>query len=66
MWFDDPVQERIGTNRITEALDTGAKTVAVSCPFCLTMMSDGLAAKDARVQVCDIAELMAEGQSNQP
>jgi Fe-S oxidoreductase len=66
MWFDDPVQERIGTNRITEALDTGAKTVAVSCPFCLTMMSDGLAAKDAGVQVCDIAELMAEEQSNQP
>jgi hypothetical protein len=30
------------------------------------MMSDGLAAKDAGVQVCDIAELMAEGQSNQP
>jgi Fe-S oxidoreductase len=58
MWFDDPAAERIGSGRITEALDTGAKTVAVSCPFCLTMMSDGIAAKDETVEVRDIAELM--------
>ena len=30
MWFDDPAEERIGTGRIIEALDTKAKTVAVS------------------------------------
>ena len=63
---DDPVQERIGAGRVTEALDAGAKTVVVSCPFCLTMMSDGLAAKDDSVQVRDIAELMVEGKSNRP
>ena len=58
MWFDDPAEERIGQSRITEALDTGAKTVAVSCPFCLTMMTDGITAKDDQVQVRDVAELM--------
>jgi len=58
MWFDDAAEERIGQSRITEALDTGAKTVAVSCPFCLTMMTDGIAAKDDSVQVRDVAELM--------
>ena len=58
--FDDPATERIGSDRITEALDTGAKTVAVSCPFCLTMMTDGIAAKDNTVKVCDIAELMMD------
>ena len=51
---------------ITEALDTGAKTVAVSCLFCLTMMTDGIAAKDDQVKVRDIAELMAEKNLNQP
>ena len=60
MWFDDPATERIGSGRITEAFNTGAKTVAVSCPFCLTMMTDGIAAKDETVEVRDIAELMAD------
>ena len=53
-------QERIGTGRVTEALDTGAKTVAVSCPFCLTMMTDGIAAKDDSVKVRDVSELMLD------
>ena len=66
MWFDDPTEERIGTGRITEALETSAKTVAVSCPFCLKMMTDGIAAKNDLVKVRDIAELMAEENLNQP
>ena len=60
MWFDDPATERIGSGRITEALDTGAKTVAVSCPFCLTMMTDGIAAKNSDIKVCDVAEIMMD------
>ncbi|MBT6449449.1 MAG: (Fe-S)-binding protein [Verrucomicrobiales bacterium] len=60
MWFDDPAEERTGSGRITEALDTGAKTVAVSCPFCLTMMTDGVAAKNDQVKVRDVSELMLE------
>jgi Fe-S oxidoreductase len=66
MWFDDPAEERIGTGPITEALETSAKTVAVSCPFCLKMMTDGIAAKNDLVKVRDIAELMAEKNLNQP
>ena len=60
MWFDDPAEERTGSGRITEALDTGAKTVAVSCPFCLTMMTDGVAAKNYHVKERDVSELMLE------
>ena len=60
MWFDDPSFERIGSGRIAEALDTGAKTVAVSCPFCLTMMTDGIAAKNPGIKVCDVAEIMMD------
>ena len=41
-------------------LQTGAKTVVVSCPFCRTMMSDGVADADSEAQVKDIAELLAD------
>ncbi len=60
MWFDDEPESRIGRTRVQEALHTKATTVAVSCPFCLTMMTDGIAAKTDQVQVKDIAELLAE------
>ena len=60
MWFDDAPGERIGASRVQEAVDTGAQTVAVSCPFCLTMIGDALAAKNERVQAKDVAELMLE------
>ncbi|MET2983718.1 (Fe-S)-binding protein [Aureibaculum conchae] len=60
MWFDDEPEERIGRTRIDELLDTKAKTVAVSCPFCLTMMTDGVAAKTDQVEVKDISEILAD------
>jgi Fe-S oxidoreductase/nitrate reductase gamma subunit len=60
MWFDDEPEERIGMTRVKELLDTKAKIVAVSCPFCLTMMTDGIAARTDKVQVKDISEILAE------
>jgi heterodisulfide reductase subunit D len=60
MWFEDSADERTGQGRVDEVLQTQAKTVAVSCPFCLTMIGDGLAARDDRVQVKDVAELLLE------
>ena len=66
MWFDDNPEQRVGRGRVQEALDTGAGTVAVSCPFCLTMMSDGINAQDDSVAVKDVAELLAEAVEFQP
>ncbi len=60
MWFDDEPVERTGGGRVDEVIESNAKTLAVSCPFCLTMMSDGLAARDAAVEVRDVAELLLE------
>ena len=60
MWVDDTPAERIGQDRVREALSTGAETVAVSCPFCLIMMKDGIAAAGKDVDVRDIAEILAE------
>ncbi|HAM70580.1 MAG TPA: CoB--CoM heterodisulfide reductase [Verrucomicrobiales bacterium] len=60
MWMEETPAQRVSTQRAGEALATGAKTVAVGCPFCLTMMTDGVAASGAEVQVKDVAELLAE------
>ena len=47
--------------RTEQALATGASTVAVGCPFCMTMVTDGTKAKgvDDKVKVKDLAELVA-------
>jgi len=52
----------VNVERTEQALATGAKTVAVGCPFCMTMMTDGTKAKgvDEQVKVKDLAELVAE------
>jgi len=60
MWMEEDPKSRVSTLRAKEALDTGAKTVAVGCPFCLTMMTDGVAAQTDSVRVMDVAELLAE------
>jgi len=60
MWMEEDPKQRVSTQRAAEALGTGAKTVATGCPFCLTMMTDGVAANGAEVRVLDIAELLVE------
>lgn len=52
---------RVNIDRSHEALETGASVIAAACPFCNTMMTDGvkLAEKEDQVQVLDIAELVA-------
>jgi Fe-S oxidoreductase/nitrate reductase gamma subunit len=60
MWFDDTADRRVGQSRVDEALATKAGTLAVSCPFCLTMTADGLAARGSTMVVRDIAEILAD------
>jgi Fe-S oxidoreductase len=51
---------RVNATRFAEVKETGANTVAVGCPFCLTMMSDASKADGGDIQVKDVAELVAE------
>lgn len=64
--FKEPEKgnQDINIARAEEALETGASTVAVACPFCMTMMTDGVKNKEqeAAVKVKDLAELIAEAQ----
>jgi len=58
---DEPGNTRINLARADEALETGAKIIASACPFCNTMMTDGIKNKEKEneVAVLDIAELVA-------
>jgi Fe-S oxidoreductase len=61
MWKEEEHgTENINLARFAEAKATGAETVAVGCPFCLTMLNDASKADGGSVQVKDIAELVAE------
>ena len=61
---DEPGSKRINVARTEEAIETNAKIIASACPFCSTMLTDGVKSKDKQmeVKVFDIAELLAAGQ----
>jgi len=51
---------RINSERTNEAIETGASIIATACPFCITMLSDGVKGSEKEdMQVQDIAELVA-------
>ncbi len=58
---DEPGQKRINIERTDEVLETGVSCIAAACPFCNTMMTDGVKnrEKEQEVAVLDIAELIA-------
>lgn len=59
-FVDEPPDQRVNQERAQEAVDTGADVVAVGCPFCATMLDDGVNARrgDREVKVKDVAELL--------
>ncbi len=60
MWLEEAPGERVNELRIQDAVATGADTVAVACPFCMTMLEDGLKSLDDERPVKDIAEILLE------
>ena len=55
--------KRVNEERASEAIGTGAKIIAANCPFCITMLEDGIKAheKEDEIKVMDIAEILAGG-----
>ena len=64
-FVDEPADKRVNQERATEALATGAKVLATSCPFCMTMMQDGINAVrgEREMKVMDISEVLLEGNT---
>jgi Fe-S oxidoreductase len=60
MWMEEPRDKRVNQVRVQQALDTKPDIIAVSCPYCMTMMEDGLKAKavDEQVKAMDVVELV--------
>jgi Fe-S oxidoreductase len=58
---EEPGDTRINLERSAEAIGTGAEIVAAACPFCNTMLTDGVKAaeKEDTVKVMDVAEIIA-------
>jgi Fe-S oxidoreductase len=64
MWMEETIGERVNVNRTREAVETGADQIAVGCPFCRVMLSDGLTEEQSagrareEVEVLDVAQLL--------
>ncbi len=62
MFLEETEGQRINENRAEEAIGTGAETIASACPFCMTMLTDGVKTlgKNEEVEVRDIAEILLD------
>jgi Fe-S oxidoreductase len=61
MWMEERIGAKVNQNRAEEAAATGAGVVAAACPFCITMLSDGVTEVGAgeRMKVMDVAQIVA-------
>jgi Fe-S oxidoreductase len=65
MWMEERIGKRINIERIEEALALEPDTISTSCPYCLVMLGDAVAAKKANgeakdtLEVVDVAQLLA-------
>jgi Fe-S oxidoreductase len=72
MWMEEKIGERINNNRTAEAVATGAEQIAVACPFCRVMLSDGLTSLQAsggardEVEVLDVAQMLLAAVKHEP
>jgi Fe-S oxidoreductase len=60
MWMEEKRGSPINHERVREAAETGAETLAVACPFCTVMLDDGVRETGAKMKVIDLATLLHE------
>jgi len=65
MWMDEPPEQRPATRRAQQLVETGAKTVALGCPFCRIMLDASIKqVTDQEIRLVDLAEMLQD--ANQP
>jgi Fe-S oxidoreductase len=69
MWMEENIGKRVNMERVDEALEMDPELISTACPFCTTMLSDGIAQKvqqgsleDGQVEVLDISEVLSRGR----
>jgi Fe-S oxidoreductase len=69
MWMEENIGKRVNMDRVDEALELDPELISTACPYCTTMLSDGIAQKvqegaleDGQVEVLDISEVLARGR----
>lgn len=60
MWLDEDADHRVNVARVKEAMAVGAEIMVTSCPYCLSMLEDGVLHLGAELQVRDIAEMVEQ------
>ncbi len=58
MWMEEKIGSQINLNRVDEAIATGAQEIAVACPFCRVMITDGVSTRQSDVEVFDVAQML--------
>jgi Fe-S oxidoreductase len=65
MWMEER-GSAINEERVRQADETGAETLAVACPFCTVMLDDGVRTSGSKLRVADVATLLAESLDSEP
>ena len=62
MWLEETIGTRVNEERVTQAAEIGATMIATACPFCMTMIQDGILAtgNQEKIQSKDISELILD------
>ena len=60
MFMEETIGKRINRERADQVVASGAATVVAACPFCATMLNDGIMETEATIPVKDIAEILDE------
>jgi len=56
--MEEKIGKRINAERVDDILASGAGMTAAACPFCITMLRDGLADRGSDIDIMDIVELV--------
>lgn len=64
MWMEEPPEQRPSNRRAQELVATGAKTIALACPFCRIMLDAAVPqVTEEEIRLVDLAELLNEANS---
>ena len=59
MWLEESPAQRVNVRRTVQVVASGAEVLATACPYCLTMLDDGVRDTGKAIAVWDVLELVA-------